>query len=95
MIDWIRAFVEQRRAARRRWKVDAKKLVSADPMEAYYRAQRLAARFRCAGEAREYWHWSKVAAEVARIEPQAEMDFAVLKAINEEEEIGRAEKRFR
>ena len=95
MIGWIRTFVEQRRAARRRWKTDAKELVSADPVEAYYRAQRLAARFRCAGEAQEFWHWSKVAAEVARIEPQAEMDYAKVTAINDREEARHKQRQFR
>jgi len=95
MISWIRKFVEQRQTARRRWEADARKLVSADPVDAYYHAQRLAARCRCAGETDEFGHWSKVAAEVARIEPLAEMNYAKVKAINDREKARHKQHQYR
>lgn len=95
LIGMIKTYLMLYRMRRRRMKADAQRLASDDPVNAYYRAQRLAARCRCAGQTDDFIHWSKVAAEIARTEPRAEMDFAVLKAINDEEEIGKAERRFR
>jgi hypothetical protein len=86
LIRWIRMHLEKRRQYRDRCKVEAHKLVSADPVNSYYNAQRMAARCRCAGQADEYVHWSKIAAEIARIEPRAEMSFAKVKAINDRED---------
>lgn len=40
-------------------------------------------------ECGEYWHRAQVASEVARIEPRAEMDFEVVKAIADQERAGR------
>ncbi|WP_266064302.1 hypothetical protein [Brucella intermedia] len=89
MIAFLRQWIEHRRAVRRRWQEDARRLAGADPINAYYEAQRRAARSRAQGNAGEYWHRAKVASEVARIEPRAEMDFAVVKAIADQESAGR------
>lgn len=51
---------------------------------ACYEAPRRAARVR--GEKAEFYHWAKVAAEIARISPQAEMDIDIETAIVAEEE---------
>lgn len=85
MIDIVFIWIERRKAMRRRWQEDARNLAATDPVNAYYQAQRLAARHRARGNAAEYWHWAKVAAEVARIEPRADMDFEVVKAIADKE----------
>ncbi|KRA65268.1 hypothetical protein [Rhizobium sp. Root651] len=89
MIGFLRQWIEHRRAVRRRWQEDARRLAGADPINAYYEAQRRAARSRAQGNAGEYWHWATVASEVARIEPRAEMDFEVVKAIADQESAGR------
>ncbi len=44
---------------------------------------------RSAGDFHGYWHWDKVASEIARIEPRAEMDFDILKVLSDQEEPGR------
>ena len=51
---------------------------------AYYQAQRLAARARAEGPGGAFVHWSKVAAEVTRISPRAEMDLSTVQAIVDE-----------
>ncbi len=86
MISWIKTRFRRRRQNRDRFKADARALASSDPVNAYCNAQRFAARCRYAGERDEFMHWAKVAAEIARIEPRAEMDFAKLKTINDQEE---------
>lgn len=85
LVGLLRRWIEHRRAIRRRWQEDAKRLAASDPVGAYYEAQRRAQRSRAQGHSAEYWHWAKVASEVARIEPRAEMDFEVVKAIADEE----------
>ncbi|WP_287236099.1 hypothetical protein [Mesorhizobium sp.] len=45
-----------------------------------------ATRARLRGDAGEFYHWAKVAAEIARIVPQAAMDIDVVGAIVIEEE---------
>ena len=82
----IGRWLERRRAIRRRWQADALDLVSVDEFDAYYAAQRLAARARAGGLAGEFLHWSKVAAEVARISSRAEMDLGKVQAIVDEEQ---------
>lgn len=52
---------------------------------AYYEAQRLAARSRAQHATSEFWHWAKVASEVARLSPGAEMDIKVVQAIADDE----------
>lgn len=89
MNGFLRQWIEHRRAIRRRWRADARRLAATDPVGAYYEAQRRAARSRAQGNAGEYWHWAKVASEVARIEPRADMDFEVVKAIADQESAGR------
>jgi len=69
--------------------VDARRLAEADPIGAYCEAQRRALRSRAKGKAREDWQWTKVASEVARIEPRAEMDFKVVRTIADQEHSGR------
>ncbi|HEV7306311.1 hypothetical protein [Ensifer sp.] len=59
------------------------------PVNAYYEAQRRAACSRAQGNAGDYWHWSRIASEVARIEPRAETDFEVVRAIADQETTGR------
>ncbi|MBP1847537.1 hypothetical protein J2046_005821 [Rhizobium petrolearium] len=89
MIELLRQWIEHRRAIRRRWQEDARRLAGADPINAYYEAQRRASRSRAQGNAGDYWHWAKVASEVARIEPRAAMDFEVVKAIADQETASR------
>lgn len=52
---------------------------------AYYEAQRQAARSRAQGDGSGFWHWAKVASEVARLSPVAEMDMKIVQAIVDEE----------
>ncbi|OLP58842.1 hypothetical protein BJF93_09135 [Xaviernesmea oryzae] len=85
MIAILRRWILQRRAVRRRWQEDARRLAAGDPVNAYYEAQRRAARSRMQGDVGEHWHWAKVASEIARIEPRAAMDFEVVKAIADQE----------
>ena len=82
----ITRWIDNRRALRRRWQEDARRLVVAKDASAYYEAQRRATRARVRGEKAEFHHWAKVAAEVARLSPQVEMNFAKLRAIVSEEE---------
>jgi hypothetical protein len=46
MLSKIRRWVEHRRTIRRRWQADARALVAADEVNAYYEAQRRATRAR-------------------------------------------------
>jgi hypothetical protein len=85
MIKFLKQWIAGRQAIRRRWQEDARRLAVTDPVNAYYEAQRRAARSRAQGYASEYWHWAKVASEVARIQPRAAMDFEVVKAIADQE----------
>ena len=89
MIEFLKRWIEHRRSIRRRWQADARRLAEDDPVGAYYEAQRRALRSRAKGNAREHWHWGKVASEVARIEPRAEMDFKVVRTIADQEDAGR------
>lgn len=86
----IARWIDRRRAIRRRWQADARALIEIDEVNAYYDAQRRAARARRRGDRAEFYHWAKVAAEIARIAPLAEMDIDVLRAVVDEEERGRA-----
>ncbi|TDR29109.1 hypothetical protein DES43_1498 [Aquamicrobium defluvii] len=78
--------MRQRRDRRRRWRQDALHLLSVEGSNAYYEAQRRATRARLAGDRSEFFHWAKVAAEVARLSPEVEMDIAVLRTVVAEEE---------
>jgi hypothetical protein len=86
MLAAIGSWIERRRTIRRRWQADARALVSADEVNAYFEAQRRSARARGAGDRAGYYHWAKVAAEIARIAPFAEMDIDVVRAVFAEEE---------
>jgi hypothetical protein len=65
----------------------ARALVARDERAAYYEAQRLIARSRARGDAGEAFHWAKVAAEIARIAPGAEMDIDVVRAVVDEQDL--------
>lgn len=77
----LRAWVERRRAIRRRWKDDASLLIDLGDSVAYYAAQTQAARAKASGDQAGFWHWAKVAAEVARRSRKFEMDPAVVRQI--------------
>ncbi len=81
MIGPIRNWLEKRRALRRRWQADALLLAKDQPRTSYYEAQRRAASARARGDADGFWHWANVAAEVARICPDADMDLETVKRI--------------
>jgi hypothetical protein len=53
---------------------------------AYCEAQRRATRARLQGDAGEFYHWAKIAAEVGRIAPQAKMNIDVVRVVVTEEE---------
>jgi len=76
---------------RRLWREDAQALIEQDEPNAYYTAQRLAARCRARGDKDSFFHWAKVAAEVARLSPLTEMNYAVVEAIVAEELSGTGE----
>jgi hypothetical protein len=82
----IRQWLEHRQVIRRRWQADARALVAADEVNAYCEAQRRATRARVRADRAAFYHWAKVAAEVARIAPLAEMDIDVVRAVVSEEE---------
>ena len=89
MIGWLHDWIEYRRRIRRRWQTDARMLCGQQPRTAYYEALRRAARARAHHDANDFWHWSKVAAEVARICPTAEMDLESTKRVVDRE-LGRS-----
>lgn len=86
MLTAIGRWIERRRTIRRRWQADARALVAADEVNAYYEAQRRAARARVRADRAEFYHWAKVAAQVARIAPLAEMDIDIVRAVVGDEE---------
>ena len=86
MLASISKWVERRRAVRRRWQADARALITTDEVNAYYDAQRRAVRARRRGDRAEFYHWAKVAAEIARIAPLAQMDIETLRSVVAEEE---------
>jgi hypothetical protein len=85
MFSLFQRWLEKQRELRRLWQTDALELIDRDERQAYYTAQRLAARSRAKGDSQSMLHWAKVAAEVARLSPRAEMDKSVVEAIVEEE----------
>jgi hypothetical protein len=85
MFNILTAWIDGRRAVRRRWQTDARSLIGTDERGAYYAAQRFAAHNRVRGDRAEFWHWAKVASEVARLSPVAEMDRNVVESIIDEE----------
>lgn len=85
MLNSIREWIGKRRALRRLWQSDARALLQQDERNAYYNAQRLAARCRARGDQMSFFHWAKVASEIARLSPNAKMDMTVVQAIVDEE----------
>lgn len=79
--DWF----EKRRQIRFRWQQDARMMIERHGRHAYYEAQRLAARRRAMRDRSGFWHWAKVASEIARLSPAAEMDMKVVQANADEE----------
>lgn len=79
--DWLTA----RRQIRQRWQQDACALIERYGRDAYYEAQRLAARSRAQADRSGFWHWAKAASEVARLSPVVQMDMKVVQAIADEE----------
>lgn len=78
-------WIEKRRQLRYHWQQDARSVIEKHGRHAYYEAQRLAARSRAIRDRSGFWHWAKVAAEVARLSPVAEMDMKVVQEIADEE----------
>lgn len=85
MFNVIFGWIERRREIRRRWQSDGRRLINEDERGAYYAEQRLAARCRAQHDRAGFWHWAKVASEVARISSIAEMDRAIVERIADEE----------
>ena len=81
LADWI----EKRREIRLRWQRDARVMLQSHGHRAYYEAQRLAARARADHDRVGFWHWAKVAAEIARFSPDVGMDMKTVQAIVDEE----------
>ncbi len=81
----LAAWIEKRRQIRVRWQQDARTMIERHGRHAYYEAQRLAARSRAKRDRSGFWHWAKVASEVARLSPVAEMDMKVVQANADEE----------
>ncbi len=86
MLGAITSWIDRRRALRCRWQEDARRLLAAEETNAYYEAQRRATRYRVRGDKAEFYHWAKVAAEIARLSPRVEMDLDMLRRIVAEEE---------
>lgn len=78
-------WIEKRRQIRLRWQQDARAMIEKHGRHAYYEAQRLAASSRAIRDRSGFWHRAKVASEVARLSPVAEMDMKVVQAIADEE----------
>ena len=86
MFGKIARWIGYRRDLRRRWQEDARRLLLAEEANAYYEAQRRAARSRVRCDRAEFYHWAKVAAEVARLSPEVEMNIDVVRRVVFEEE---------
>lgn len=86
MLAAIASRIERRRAIRRRWQAEPRALIATDKVNAYHDAQRHAARARRRGDRAEFHHWAKVAAEIARIAPLAQVDIETLRSVVAEEE---------
>ncbi|MEF2071023.1 hypothetical protein [Consotaella aegiceratis] len=80
----IDRWIEGRRQVRIRWQRDARILLERYGNNAYYEAQRRAAGARIHNH-RDFWHWAKVAAEVARLSPDVGMDVETVQAIVDDE----------
>jgi len=85
MLNILSTWLADRRTKRRRIELCARRLIMENEQKAYYTAQRLAARSRANRDRNEFWHWARVAAEVARTSRVAEMDLNTVQAIADEE----------
>jgi hypothetical protein len=85
MWDRLRSWMERYAARRRRWRADARSLASLEGRNAYYEAQRRAASARAQGQSDEFMHWARVAAEIARIAPEVDLDIHVVRAVVDDE----------
>ena len=85
MIRIFASWIENRRQIRRQWHKDACALIEQHGREAYYEAQRLASRSRAQADRSRFWHWAKVASEVARLSPVVQMNIEVVQAITDDE----------
>lgn len=85
MLSTLANWIHRRRQIRKRWQEDARTLIEQHERHAYYEAQRLAARSRAQGETSEFWHWAKVASEIARLSPVAGMDMKIVEDIADKE----------
>lgn len=85
MFRLVQNWVQRRKQIRRRWQSDARMLVADQPRTSYYEAQRRAAAARQRQDRDGFWHWSKVAAEIARIGPAAAMDLDTVKSVVDRE----------
>lgn len=85
MLGFFHRWIDRRRQLRALWQADARRLILNNELMSYYDAQRLAARSRAIGDKNGIWHWSKVAAEVARLSDKARMDMATVTAIADKE----------
>ncbi len=70
----LRGYVKRWRLRRIRCKADAQRLIAIDKRSSFQLAQVEIAKARIAGDKAESWHWTKVAAEIARICPEADLD---------------------
>lgn len=78
MLRFLVGWVEKRRQIRRRWQQDARVMIEQHGRRAYYEAQRLVAHSRAQADGSGFWHWAKLASEVARLSPVVEMDLNVV-----------------
>ncbi len=85
MISRLRNWIKKRQQLRAIWWSDAELLLRRDERNAYYDAQRLAARCRAEKDRDGFFHWTKVAAEVARRSSVTEMEISVVAVIVDEE----------
>lgn len=81
----IRRWLKRRRQIRLDWQADAQQLIRENEHDAYYAAQRHIARSRANRDRKAFMHWAKVAAEVARLSPFAEMEITKVRQIADEE----------
>ena len=85
VLDFFKRWLDERRQSRRRIREDAQRLAAEYGSNAYYVAQRRAARFRFSGNADGFRHWAKVAPEIALISSTAKMELSVVERFIEEE----------
>jgi hypothetical protein len=77
-------WLDECRQSHERVREDVQILAAEFSKNAYYEAQRRAARSRFSGDADGFMHWAKVASEIALISSNAEMELNVVERIVEE-----------